>query len=492
MSKYILSIDQGTTSSRAILFTLKGKVVASAQEEFKQHFPDNGWVEHNPKDILHTVINTCQRVLSENDIQATDVCAIGIANQRETTIVWDKNTGEPIYNAIVWQDSRTSEYCKSIASTETQKLILDKTGLLLDSYFSASKIRWMLEHVEGARAKAEQGVLLFGTVDTFLLWHLTGKNKHRTDATNASRTLLFNIHQQCWDEALLEIFSIPAKMLPEVMDSSDNFGLTSKHFFDKEIPILAMAGDQQAALFGQACFKAGMAKCTFGTGAFLMLNTGIKALQSKNKLITTVAYRLNGEVTYAIEGSIFMAGATIQWLRDGLSLIKHAHESEAIAENTAINHSVYLVPAFTGLGAPYWDASARGAIIGLTRNSGREEIVSAGLQSVAFQTKDLQQAMASDGLSAQLLRVDGGMAENGWLMQFLANTLQTDIERPDIIETTALGVAYLAMLQAGIYSSLDELSALWRCEKHIDVQMAKEQSDELYKGWLAAVAKVRH
>jgi glycerol kinase len=491
MTKYLLSIDQGTTSSRAILFTEKGQVYASAQEEFPQYFPKNGWVEHNPDDIWQSVLRSCQRVLTENQLSSADISGIGIANQRETTLVWDKTTGKVIYNAIVWQDRRTADFCDSINNADVSATISEKTGLCLDAYFSASKIHWILENVAEAREKADQGELLFGTVDTFLLWQLTKGKVHRTDATNASRTLLFNIHQQCWDEELLALFSIPRSMLPEVMDCTADFGHTAAEIFQGQIPILAMAGDQQAALIGQACFKEGMAKCTYGTGAFLMLNTGNKVLKSKSRLLTTIAYRINGETTYALEGSIFMAGATIQWLRDALKILSSASESEAIAKQAELEHGVFLVPAFTGLGAPYWDADARGAILGLTRDSGINEIVSAALQSVAFQTKDLQKAMERDGLRAVSLKVDGGMVANNDLLQFISDMLSVNVERPEVIETTALGVAYLAGLQAGIFTSMDELSSMWRCNKKITPVMEEEQRNRLYSQWQLAVDKVQ-
>ena len=489
--KYLLAIDQGTTSSRAILFTKLGKVYASAQEEFEQHFPHDGWVEHNPSDIWQTVLRTCRKVLADNNVQATEVIAIGITNQRETTLVWDRKTGDPIYNAIVWQDRRTSDYCRTISSPAVEELINHKTGLLLDPYFSATKIRWILDNVEGAQEKAENGELAFGTVDSFLLWHLTGQKVHKTDATNASRTMIFNIHEQAWDQKLLELFNIPAAMLPEVMDSSDNFGYVDSALLGSEIAILAMAGDQQAALFGQACFDEGMAKSTYGTGCFLMLNTGSKALKSKNRLLTTVAYRLKGKPTYAIEGSIFMAGATIQWIRDGLKLIGSACETESIAEKVPLDHGVFLVPAFTGLGAPYWDPNARGAILGLTRDSGINEIVTAGLQSVCYQTKDLQKAMENDGIRPSVIRVDGGMVTNNWLLSFLSNILGATIDRPEITETTALGAAYLAGLKAGVYSSTEELAKMWQCEKRFTPSIDNAQRNILYGKWLAAVQRVK-
>lgn len=491
MSRFILSIDQGTTSSRAILFTKEGRVYGKAQQEFTQYFPKDGWVEHDPNDIWLSVISTCKQVLAENNVTAHDISAIGITNQRETTIVWDKLTGKPIYNAIVWQDRRTSDYCKSIDSPSIQSLINDKTGLLLDSYFSATKIRWILENVPDAKEKAHRGELAFGTVDSYLLWHLTGGKEHKTDATNASRTMIFNIHQQCWDTELLNLFAIPEHILPEVMDCADNFGTTDPELFGKAIPILGVAGDQQAALFGQACFDKGMAKSTYGTGCFMMLNTGNAVLTSKNKLLSTVAYRLNGEPTYAIEGSIFMAGATLQWIRDGLALIKNASESEQLAEQTDYDHGVFLVPAFTGLGAPYWDAEARGAILGLTRDSGIKEIVTAALQSVCYQTKDLLNAMESDGLTPNILRVDGGMVENDWTLTFLSGILGVDVQRPEITETTALGVAYLAGLQAGIFESTQQLANLWHCQKTFKPTINAELKNNLYNQWLNAVRKVR-
>ena len=491
MSRYILAIDQGTTSSRAILFTKQGKIHAVAQEEFDQHFPQDGWVEHDPNDIWKTVLSTCRKVLKDNKVQAKDIATIGVTNQRETTLVWDRNTGEPLYNAIVWQDRRTSAYCESIQSPDIETLINNKTGLLLDPYFSATKIRWILENVPDAKNKANKGELAFGTVDSFLLWHLTNGKVHRTDATNASRTMIFNIHEQKWDQELLKLFDIPASMLPEVMDSSDDFGYTESSLFGGEIPILGVAGDQQAALFGQACFDEGMAKSTYGTGCFLMLNTGCKALKSNNKLLTTVAYRLNGKTTYAIEGSIFMAGATIQWIRDGLKLISNASETESIAENMPLDHGVFLVPAFTGLGAPYWDPNARGAILGLTRDSGINEIVTAALQSVCYQTKDLQKAMERDGLRPSLIRVDGGMVANNWLLGFLSSILGATVDRPEIIETTALGVAYLAGLKAGIFSSTEELASMWHCERRFTPAIDDKQRNALYGKWLGAVKKVQ-
>jgi glycerol kinase len=491
MTKYLLAIDQGTTSSRAIVFSDEGKILATRQQEFAQHFPEDGWVEHGPADIWDSVLQTCRDVIGGSGIAAQQIAAIGITNQRETTLVWDRNTGEPLYNAIVWQDRRTAKYCESLKEQGLEAMINAKTGLLIDPYFSATKIRWILQQVPGARARAERGELVFGTVDTYLLWHLTGGREHRTDATNASRTLLFNIHTQQWDQELLDLFDIPASMLPEVMDSSDDFGCVDAELLGAEIPVYGIAGDQQAALFGQTCFREGMAKSTYGTGCFLMLNTGLKALKSEHRLLTTVAYRLNGVPTYALEGSIFVAGATIQWLRDGLQLINGASETEPLAEQTSLDHGVYLVPAFTGLGAPHWDPNARGAIFGLTRDTGIKEIVTAGLQSVCYQTKDLQKAMESDGVRPVALRVDGGMVANNWVLSYLADILGATVDRPKIIETTALGVAYLAGLKAGVFDSLESLEKLWQCERRFEPSMDKERRDGLYEGWKKAVSKVQ-
>ena len=491
MNNYILSIDQGTTSSRSVLFDLNGKVAYIEQQEFEQHFPKDGYVEHKPEDIWESVLHTINAVMKNLDPEHDKVIAIGITNQRETTIVWDKVTGEPIYNAIVWQDRRTTELCDSLRLAGKEELIMQKTGLLIDPYFSATKINWILESCPGAREKAENGDLIFGTVDTYLLWKLTGEKEHRTDATNASRTMLFNIHTQEWDTGLLELLDVPLNMLPEVMDSSDDFGMASEKYLGYEVPILGMAGDQQSALFGQTCFQAGMAKSTYGTGCFMMVNTGDQVLQSKNRLLSTVAYRLNGKPTYALEGSIFIAGAAIQWLRDGLQLIEKADETELLAINTSLDHGIYMVPAFTGLGAPYWDPNARGAIFGLTRDTGIKEIVTAGLQSVCFQTKDLQKAMESDGVRPQVLRVDGGMVINGWLMQFLSDVLGAEVDRSTISETTALGVAYLAGLRAGVFSSLESLATNWNCERRFEPGMTKTKRDELYDGWCKSVKKVQ-
>ena len=492
MSQYLLSIDQGTTSSRAIIFDQRGSIVTTAQQEFAQHFPADGWVEHEPEDIWQSTLAVCKQALANGNLSASDIAGIGITNQRETTLVWDRESGEPIYRAIVWQDRRTADSCIALKHTLGESLVQDKTGLLIDPYFSATKIAWILDNVEGARAKAEQGKLAFGTVDTFLLWRLTKGSSHKTDATNASRTLLFNIKTQQWDDELLRGFNVPASLLPEVEDSAANFGVTDPGLLGAAIPVAAMAGDQQAALIGQACFKPGMVKSTYGTGCFMILNTGEQSLKSENRLLTTVAYRLKGKVNYGLEGSIFIAGAAIQWLRDGVELISHARETEAMAQEVGVEHGVYMVPAFTGLGAPYWDPEARGALFGLTRDTGIKDIVTAGLQSVAYQTKDLIHAMEADGAGKPTtLRVDGGMVANNWVVQFLGDVLNVNVDRPAVIETTALGVAYLAGLQVGIYSSLEEIAELWHCERHFTPAMSDTLRETLYNGWLDAVKRVR-
>ncbi|WP_166265714.1 glycerol kinase GlpK [Marinobacter caseinilyticus] len=491
MTRYILAIDQGTTSSRAILFTESGEIHAVSQREFPQHFPHSGWVEHDPEDIWTSVLETCQEVIAKGDIAASQIIAAGITNQRETSIVWDRKTGAPIYPAIVWQDRRTADYCEALQDKGLEPMINSKTGLLIDPYFSATKIRWILNQVPGSRERAAQGELAFGTVDCFLLWRLTGGRSHCTDATNASRTMLFNIHQQQWDEELLELFEIPAELLPQVKDSSDDFGTVDSALLGAPIPVCGVAGDQQAALFGQTCFREGMAKSTYGTGCFLILNTGSQALVSEHRLLTTVAYRLDGVPTYALEGSIFIAGAAIQWLRDGLKLINMAGDCEPLAEQTPVDHGVYLLPAFTGLGAPYWDPNARGAIFGLTRDTGIKEIVTAGLQSVCYQTKDLQKAMERDGLRPTALRVDGGMVANNWVLQFLADILGATVDRPKMIETTALGVAYLAGLRVGVFDSLEALEKHWQHDRRFEPEMVKDKRDALYEGWVQAVNRLQ-
>ena len=487
---YLLSIDQGTTSSRAIVFDRDFRRVALAQQEFTQHFPQDGWVEHDPADLLHVTLAVAREAVAKAKIAPAAIAGIGIANQRETTIVWDRKAGEPVYPAIVWQDRRTSEVCARLIKDGAETVVAEKTGLLIDPYFSATKIAWILDNVPDARRRAERGELAFGTVDTFLLWHLTGGAAHRTDATNAARTLLFDIHRQAWDEALLTLFDIPHAILPEVRDCADAFGATEAPLFGASIPVLGMVGDQQGALIGQGCVERGMAKSTYGTGCFVILNTGDTPLVSRNRLLTTVGYRLAGEVTYALEGSIFVAGAVVQWMRDGVKLIRDAGSSEALAAATGIDHGVYFVPAFTGLGAPYWDPTARGAILGLTRDTGIAEIVSAGLQAVCYQTRDLQRAMAADGLRPDRLRVDGGMVANNWLMQFLADVTGVTVERPEMTETTALGAAYLAGLGAGFIASLAEAQSLWREDRRFGPSMPEAEREKLYAGWRRAVARI--
>lgn len=490
MSRFILAIDQGTTSSRAILFDTEGRIAHSSQKEFRQIYPKNGWVEHDPEDIWNTTIGVCHDVLKKVDI--SNVAGIGITNQRETTIVWDRRTGLPIYNAIVWQDRRTADYCQDLQDLGIESVISEKTGLLIDAYFSGSKIRWILENVKGARELADAGHLLFGTVDSFLLWRLTEGRSHATDATNASRTLLFNINDQKWDDELLNLFDIPESMLPEVLDCAADFGQTAERWFGASLPIAGVAGDQHAALFGQACFEPGMVKSTYGTGCFMMVNSGEAPVQSQNKLLSTVGYRLNGKPIYALEGSIFIAGATVQWLRDAVGFIDSAADSSQLAERIGADQSVYLVPAFTGLGAPYWNPDARGAIVGMTRDTGPAEIVTAGLQSIGYQTRDLVEAMKKDGIpKLKGLRVDGGMVANDWAVQFLADMLQVRVDRPVITETTALGVAFFAGLQLGIYQSLEELESIWSREQQFKPSMSSMTAQRLYSGWGKAVKGVQ-
>lgn len=491
MSKYILSIDQGTTSSRAIIFNEKSEILSVAQQEFTQFFPEDGWVEHDPEEIWQSTLSVSRECIEKLGVQASEIAAIGITNQRETTIIWDKLTGQPIYNAIVWQDRRTAEFCTELEERGLGQVVTQKTGLLLDAYFSATKVRWLLDNVDGARARAERGELLFGTVDCFLLWRLTNGQSHKTDASNASRTMLFNIHSQEWDKELLTELSVPEAMLPEVEDCAADFGFASAEHLGAEIPIGGIAGDQQAALIGQCCFEPGMTKSTYGTGCFVIMNTGEKPVESSNRLLTTVGYRLNGKVSYGLEGSIFVAGAAVQWLRDGIKLISDASETEAIATSHPSSNGVYLVPAFTGLGAPYWDPGARGGILGLTRDSSIEDIVTATLLSVCYQTRDLLEAMAKDGVMPTILRVDGGMVANSWVAQGLADLVRIPVDRPEVTETTALGVAYLAGLQVGIYDSLEEISSQWRSERAFQPQMAQNESNLLYQGWQEAVSRVR-
>ncbi len=486
----VLAIDQGTTSSRAIVFDAAGQQLAVAQQEFPQHFLNDGWVEHDPEDIWTTTLATAREAFEKAEADGNRVVAIGITNQRETTLVWDRATGKPVHNAIVWQDRRTADICAGLKSQNLEPKIQAKTGLLLDPYFSSTKAAWLLDNVDGARAKAEAGELAFGTVDTFLIWRLTGGACHVTDATNASRTNLYNIHDGQWDADLLDIFRVPAQILPQVLDCSADFGTTEASLFGRPLPIHGVAGDQQAATVGQCCFEPGTIKSTYGTGCFVVLNTGDQAIRSENKLLTTIAYQIGGTPTYALEGSIFVAGAGVQWLRDEMGLIKSAGESEAIAASLDSNGGVYLVPAFTGLGAPHWDPDARGAIFGLTRATGPAQIVRAMLESVCYQTADLFDAMAQDGVTPSTLRVDGGMVANRWLCQFLSDILDMTVDRPEVMETTALGAAYLAGLKAGIYSSLDDVTSQWQRNARFEPKMKSARRDCLLANWRTTVSKV--
>lgn len=483
----LLSIDQGTTSSRAIVFDASGKPLEIAQREFKQIFPASGWVEHDPEEIWSSTRAVCQQVIANYP----EIAAIGITNQRETTVVWDRQTGEPIYNAIVWQDRRTADICQQYKTQNHEPTIKQKTGLLLDPYFSASKIAWILDNVDGARARANKGELACGTIDSFLIWRLTEGRVHATDATNASRTSLFNIHTQKWDDALLQIFNVPAALLPQVKDCAADYGLSCVSGIGIEAPIAGVAGDQQAASIGQCCFKPGMIKSTYGTGCFAMMNTGTQAVTSENGLLTTIAYRLNGQTHYALEGSIFIAGAAVQWLRDALKLVNDARETEALANTLESNEDVYFVPAFVGLGAPYWNPHARGAIFGLTRNTGPAHLSRAALESVCYQTHDLIKAMRNDsGVTPEAIKIDGGMVNNDWLCQTLADVLDIAAERPTITETTALGAAYLAGLQIGLFQSTEALASLWQLNKRFVPAMADEQRTRQLKRWHQAVAAV--
>lgn len=489
MEKYILSLDQGTTSSRAILFNQKGEIVHIAQKEFTQHFPKPGWVEHNASEIWGSILAVIAGCLSESNIKPEQVAGIGITNQRETTVVWDKETGIPVYNAIVWQSRQTSEICEELKEKGYNDLFREKTGLLIDAYFSGTKVKWILDNVEGARAKAEAGELLFGTIDTWIIWKLSGGKAHVTDYSNASRTLMYNIHDLKWDEELLEILNVPAAMLPEVRPSSEIYAHTvDYHFFGKEVPIAGAAGDQQAALFGQACFEQGMAKNTYGTGCFMLMNTGEKAVRSEHGLLTTIAWGLNGKVEYALEGSIFVAGSAIQWLRDGLEMLKDAKDSEAYATKVASTDGVYVVPAFVGLGTPYWDSDVRGAVFGLTRGTSKAHFIRATLESLAFQTKDVLSAMEADsGIELKTLRVDGGAVKNNFLMEFQSGILNVPVERPTVNETTALGAAYLAGLAVGYWESQDEIATQWAIEHSFEPTMDDSERDQLYSGWKKAV-----
>ncbi len=487
---YVLAIDQGTTSSRTLVFDQDMRIVASAQQEFAQHFPDSGWVEHDPADLWQTVLTTAREAMAKAAITAADVAAIGITNQRETTIIWDRLTGEPIYPAIVWQDRRTADYCATLREAGFDQVITAKTGLLADPYFSGTKVKWILDHVEGARTRAAAGELLFGTVDSWLIWNLTGGAVHATDATNAARTMLYDIHKGRWSTQICAEFDIPMQMLPEVKDCAADFGTTVADHLGGAIAILGVAGDQQAATVGQACFTSGMMKSTYGTGCFALMNTGEVAVQSTNRLLTTIAYQLDGKPTYALEGAIFIAGAVVQWLRDGLGIIDSAGETQALAERADPHQQLYMVPAFVGLGAPYWNAECRGAVFGLTRNSGPAEFAKAALQSVGYQTRDLWQAMQADwGREVETtLRVDGGMTRSDWTMQFLSDVLGAPVDRTPIAETTALGAAWLAGQRAGIYPGMEAFAQSWALERRFQPQMAATEADRLYAGWQKAVA----
>jgi glycerol kinase len=491
MPKYILAIDQGTTSSRAIVFDVSGLPLASAQKELTQHYPADGWVEHDAEEIWRDVQSLMREAVAKAGLRGSDIAGIGITNQRETTVVWERDSGRPIHRAIVWQDRRTAETCRQKVADGVGGIVQQKTGLLIDSYFSATKIAWLLDHVPGARARAEKGELCFGTIDSYLLFRLTAGKVHATDATNASRTMLFDIVTQSWDELLLKIFNVPAAMLPKVLDCSGEFGIASVDILGHAVPVTGIAGDQQAATFGQACFQPGMVKSTYGTGCFALVNIGDRPVQSNNRLLTTVAYRLNGKTTYALEGSIFVAGAAVKWLRDGLKIVDGAAETATLAAQVPENHGVYLVPAFVGLGAPYWDPDARAAILGLTLDAGRAHIARATLESVGYQTRDLTTAMKADGAPAPAaIRVDGGMVANDWLCQFLADMLGVAVERPRVIETTALGAAYLAGLATGVYAGLDAVAYGWHCERRFEPRMNASTRAQLYAGWQKAVQRV--
>ncbi|PZX09590.1 glycerol kinase GlpK [Celeribacter halophilus] len=486
---YILAIDQGTTSTRAILFDQSLSVTATAQEEFTQHFPQSGWVEHEASDLWSTTAATCRSVIEKAGIGAQEIVALGITNQRETTLVWDRATGKPVHNAIVWQDRRTSEFCKTLQAEGFEDVVTEKTGLLLDPYFSGTKLAWILDNVEGVRARAEAGELAFGTVDSWLVWNLTGGKRHVTDATNAARTMLYDIRKGRWSQTICERLNIPMNMLPEVQDCASDFGETRADLFGRPIPILGIAGDQQAATVGQACFQPGMLKSTYGTGCFALLNTGDTPVRSQNRLLTTIAYQLDGKPTYALEGSIFIAGAVVQWLRDGLKIIREAKETQPLAERADPTQEVVLVPAFTGLGAPYWNAECRGAVFGLTRNSGPEEFARAALESVGYQTRDLLEAMHADwqGASTTALRVDGGMSASDYAMQFLSDIIAAPVDRPKVVETTAMGAAWLAGQKAGFYPNQEEFAATWALERQFHPHMAEEVRKTKYDSWKRAV-----
>ena len=490
-STYVLSIDQGTTSSRGVIFDKNYEIVSIGQKEFTQFFPDSGWVEHDPEEIWMSTLESCHSAIKESKIDPSQIRAVGITNQRETTVVWDKETGKPIYNAIVWQDRRTSDQCQNLKDLGHESLVNEKTGLLLDPYFCASKIAWILDNVSGARQKANEGQLLFGTIDCFLMWRLSNQQIHSTDATNACRTMLYNIHDGCWDEDLLNLFNIPSSMLPKVCDNAADFGKVDESIFGSEIPITASIGDQPSALVGQACFQPGMVKSTYGTGCFVLINTGYQPVKSNNKLLTTLAFQVNGKTCYALEGSIFVAGAAVQWLRDGLKFIESAQESESLAMQADDSQDVYLVPAFVGLGAPYWDPDCRGALFGMTRNTGPAEITKATLESVCYQTSDLLSAIAKDLGEGKLsaIRVDGGMAASNWTMQMLSDLVELPVDRPKNLETTALGAAYLAGMQIGFYPSMSDFSDSWQSDSQFNSKMTSDSRERKLAGWKDAVKR---
>ncbi|MFT4527097.1 glycerol kinase GlpK [Staphylococcus haemolyticus] len=489
MEKYIMSIDQGTTSSRAILFDKEGDIKGVAQREFKQYFPKSGWVEHDANEIWTSVLAVMTEVLNENEINADQIEGIGITNQRETTVIWDKNTGRPIYHAIVWQSRQTQSICHELKEQGHEETFRNKTGLLLDPYFAGTKVKWILDNVDGAREKAENGDLLFGTIDTWLVWKLSGGEAHITDYSNASRTLMYNIYDLQWDDELLDLLNVPKQLLPEVKESSEIYAHTKDyHFFGQEVPISGIAGDQQAALFGQTCFERGDVKNTYGTGGFMLMNTGEEPVKSESGLLTTIAYGLDGKVNYALEGSIFVSGSAIQWLRDGLRIINSAPQSENYATRVDSTDNVYFVPAFVGLGTPYWDSEARGAIFGLSRGTEKEHFIRATLESLCYQTRDVMEAMSKDSkIEVNNLRVDGGAVKNNFIMQFQADIVNTAVERPEIQETTALGAAYLAGLAVGFWDSKDEIANRWQLETEFTPQMSEEDRTKLYKGWKKAV-----
>ncbi|UFU01425.1 glycerol kinase GlpK [Radiobacillus kanasensis] len=493
LGQYILSLDQGTTSSRAILFNHDGQIVETAQREFEQFFPKPGWVEHDANEIWTSILAVISEVLRKADVEPDQIAGIGITNQRETTVVWDKNTGKPIYKAVVWQSRQTEDICKELREKGLNDLFREKTGLLLDPYFAGTKVKWILDHVEGAREKADNGDLLFGTIDSWLVYKLSGGKTHVTDYSNASRTLMYNIYDLKWDDELLEILGVPKSMLPEVRPSSEVYANTvDYHFFGKEVPIAGIAGDQQAALFGQACFESGMAKNTYGTGCFMLMNTGEKAVRSENGLLTTLAWGVDGKVEYALEGSIFVAGSAIQWLRDGLRIIDNAPESEDFAVKVDSTDGVYLVPAFVGLGTPYWDSDARGAVFGITRGTSKEHFIRATLESLAYQTKDVLDAMIADsGIDLKTLRVDGGAVKNNFLMQFQSDVLGVPVDRPVVNETTALGAAYLAGLAVGYWKDKEEIGKQWQKDRTFTNDMEEAKRNELYAGWQKAVEATR-